>query len=86
VPYLPTILLLAFGLVVLLLLALRLAGAIRRFGRVRGWLEDYLADRAGLIRARSAALRVATVERGFFTGRGGPRTIKSSVEQEDHRA
>jgi hypothetical protein len=86
VPYLPTILLLVFALVVLVVLTLRLAGAVRRFGRVSGWLQDHLNDRSGLLRARGAALRVAVEQRGFFAARGTPRTIGSSVEQEDHRA
>jgi hypothetical protein len=86
VPYLPTIILLVFGLVVLLLLVWNLLRSLRRFTHVKTSLTNHLTDRAGLLRARSAALRVATAERGFFAGRGSPRTISSSVEQEDHRA
>jgi len=69
-----------------LLLVIAVGKAIRRFRLVVGASNDHLTDRAGLLRARSAALRVATAERGFFAHRETPRTISSSVEQEDHRA
>jgi hypothetical protein len=91
VPYLPTILLIAFGLVLLVVLALRLRGAVRRFGMVRGWLDDYVKDRGGLLRARSAALRVAVDQRvddwrGARPLKAAPRIVYSDDRQEAHRA
>lgn len=83
--------LLLFGVVVLVVLFVRLRGALRRFGMVRGWLEDYLDDRAGLLRARSAALGVALSDlrqgpiRNSQVGVGS-RTIDVTGEREDHRA
>ncbi|HEX4221584.1 MAG TPA: bacteriophage holin [Pseudonocardiaceae bacterium] len=47
------------AIVLLLFMAIRLRGALRRFGMVRGWLNDQLTDRAGMLRARSAALAIA---------------------------
>jgi len=60
VPYLLILgLIIAAAIVLLLFIAIRLRGALRRFGMVRGWLNDQLTDRAGMLRARSAALAVA---------------------------
>lgn len=77
---------LVFGLVVLTAVGITLGRAVRRFGRVRGWLDDYLADRTGRLRARSAALGIALGD--FRDGLRGdrPRTIDNSLEREDHRA
>jgi hypothetical protein len=83
--------LLLFGVVVLVVLLVRMRGALRRFGMVRGWLEDYLADRTGLLKARSAALAVGLSDLRQVTIRNtqvgvGPRTIDVTGEREDHRA
>jgi hypothetical protein len=92
VPFVPILIgLLALGLVVLLALALKLRGSVRRFGMVRGWLEDYLTDRSGFLRARFAALGIAVTNLRQDLHRNtlvetGPRTIDSVVEREDHRA
>jgi hypothetical protein len=92
VPFLPVLIgLLALGVVVLVAVGLRLRGSLRRFGMVRGWLQDYLADRSGFLRARYAALGVAVAglradpRRDTSVGVGS-RTIDSVVEREDHRA
>lgn len=91
-PFLPTLIgLLALGVIVLVAVVVRLRAALRRFGHVRGWLEDYLDDRAGLLRARSAALGVAVSNLRQQPRRNrsvefAPRTIDTSVEREDHRA
>ena len=47
------------AIVLLLFIAIRLRTALRRFGMVRGWLNDQLTDRGGMLRARSAALAIA---------------------------
>lgn len=59
-PYLLILgLIIAAAIVLSLFIAMRMRGALRRFGMVRGWLNDQLTDRAGMLRARSAALAVA---------------------------
>ena len=92
-PFVPILIaLLALGVVVLLAVGLRVRGSLRRFALVRGSWESYLADRTGLLRARSAALGVAVSEVGKHpdfgrrSRRSAPRTINGSVEREDHRA
>ncbi|WP_033287508.1 bacteriophage holin [Amycolatopsis jejuensis] len=62
-PYLPAYVLLAAGLVVLALLLVRIAGVLRRFRRTVSMVSTHTQDRTGLLRARSAALRVAVAER-----------------------
>ncbi|GAA1025238.1 MULTISPECIES: bacteriophage holin [Amycolatopsis] len=62
-PYLPVYVLLAAGLLVLALLLVRTAGVLRRFRRTMSMVSADTHDRTGLIRARSAALRVAVAER-----------------------
>ena len=52
-----------FGLLVLVFLAVKLRRALRRFGQVRGWLDEYLTDRTRLVRARTAALGIAVCGR-----------------------
>jgi hypothetical protein len=87
VPYLFIAVLLIVGILVLAAVGIRLARALRRLGRVRGWLDDYLTDRTGMLRARSAALAVAVGEfRRDRRAADGPRTINSSLEREDNRA
>ncbi len=64
VPFVPILVgLLAVGLLLLVLVGLRVRGSLKRFGLVRGASDSYLADRAGLLKARSAALGVAVSER-----------------------
>lgn len=59
-PFVPILVgLLAVGLLLLVLLGLRVRRSLRRFGLVQGALESHLADRTGLLKARSAALGVA---------------------------
>jgi hypothetical protein len=53
----------AIGLVVLAVAALRFAGAMKRLLRASGRTGTRFADEAGLLRARRAALRVAVAER-----------------------
>jgi hypothetical protein len=74
VPYLLAILIPAAALLILVLAVARLWRAARRLFRVRGWLVDYVTDRAGMLRARTAAVRVAVSEvRAVRAGR--PRTM-----------
>ncbi|KAA2266526.1 hypothetical protein F0L68_01940 [Solihabitans fulvus] len=67
-PYLPTVLLVALGVLLLVLIALRTVRAVRRFNGVRTMVARRMDDQAGLLRARSAALGVAFAERR--SGRG----------------
>lgn len=91
-PFVPILIaVLALGVLVLGALGLRLRTSLRKFGMVRGWLDDYLTDRTGMLRARHAALGVAVanlkqdVHRNRLTA-AGPSTIRGSVEREDNRA
>jgi hypothetical protein len=92
VPFVPILIgLLALGAVILTLLGLRLRTSLRKFGMVRGWLADHVDDRAGMLRARSAALGVAMtnlkpVQHRNRSVEAGPRTINTSIELEDNRA
>jgi hypothetical protein len=63
VSYLPTIVLTALGLVLLLVLLVRTVKVLRAFKQTASMVATNTQDRAGLIRARSAALRVAFAER-----------------------
>lgn len=62
-PYLPTVVLAAIGLLLLLLLLVRTVKVLRAFRRTASMVATNTQDRAGLIRARTAALRVAFAER-----------------------
>ena len=63
-PFVPILAgLLAVGLLLLVLLGLRVRGSLKRFRLVGGAWDSYLTDRAGLLKARSAALGVAVAER-----------------------
>jgi hypothetical protein len=92
VPFVPILTgLLVVAVVMLALVGLRVRGSLQRFGVVRGALRDHVADRSGMLRARSAALGVAVSDlRRDLVGQGSAesaaRTIVSSVEREDHRA
>lgn len=60
VPFLPILIgLLAVGLILLTLAGLRVRRSVRRYGQARRALDGYVADRGGMLRARSAALGVA---------------------------
>jgi len=63
VPYLPTIALAAVGLLLLLLLLVRTVKVLRGFKQTASMVATNTQDRAGLIRARTAALRVAFEQR-----------------------
>ncbi|MFI5592788.1 bacteriophage holin [Amycolatopsis sp. NPDC051758] len=62
-PYLPTVVLVAIGLLLLVLLLVRTMKVLRGFKQTASMVATNTQDRAGLIRARSAALRVAFAER-----------------------
>jgi hypothetical protein len=65
VPFVPVLIgLLAVGLVLLASVGLRVRGSVRRFGQARRLLDGYVADRGGMLRARSAALGVAVSTSG----------------------
>ncbi|HWD02464.1 MAG TPA: bacteriophage holin [Amycolatopsis sp.] len=61
--YLPTYVLLAAGLLILILLLARTFRVLRTFRRTVSMVAGHTQDRAGLIRARSAALRVSVAQR-----------------------
>jgi hypothetical protein len=63
VPYLPSIVLAAAGLVLLGVLVARTFRALRRFSVVRNAAVTNAGDRAGLIRARAAGVRIALSQR-----------------------
>lgn len=92
VPFVPVLIaLLAVGLVLLVAVGLRVRVAVRRFDLVRGAFDSHVAERTGLLKARSAALGVAVTDLrppriGHRSVRSAPRTIDGSVEREDHRA
>ncbi|HEY2058175.1 bacteriophage holin [Amycolatopsis sp. NBC_01480] len=62
-PYLPTVVLLAAGLLVLIVLLVRTLRVLRGFRRTMSMVATNTQERTGLLRARSAALRVAVVQR-----------------------
>ncbi|HEY4021332.1 MAG TPA: bacteriophage holin [Pseudonocardiaceae bacterium] len=66
--------------VLLLFIAIRLRGALRRFGMVRGWLNDQLTDRAGMLRARSAALAIAVED---LRRPGATRDVSRIISDQD---
>ncbi|MGH3435003.1 MAG: bacteriophage holin [Sciscionella sp.] len=63
-PYLPSIVIAAAGLLLLLVLVVRLVVVLRRFTAVRSLVTAHVAGNVGLVKARSAAVRVAIAERG----------------------
>ncbi|WP_439386729.1 bacteriophage holin [Amycolatopsis lexingtonensis] len=62
-PYLPTVVLAAIGLLLLVVLLVRTVKVLRAFRQTASMVATNTQDRAGMIRARSAALRVAFAER-----------------------
>lgn len=62
-PYTPTLALIALGLIVLGVMAVRVIRSLRRLARARTLVVDRVGDGVGLLKARSAALKVAFAER-----------------------
>lgn len=77
VQYLSLMLPVLAGLVVLVIVLVRVFGAVKRTGRAQARFQGTVRDRTGLLRARSAALRVAIMERRASTkdDMPAPRTI-----------
>ncbi len=63
VPYTPTLALIALGLIVLVAIGVRVIRSLRRFAAARTLVGDRVGDGVGLLKARSAALKVALAER-----------------------
>jgi hypothetical protein len=63
VPYLPTAVLLVLGLAGLVVLLVRTVKVLRAFRQTASMVATNTQDRAGMIRARSAGLRVAFAQR-----------------------
>ncbi|HEY6424124.1 MAG TPA: hypothetical protein VIY28_12930 [Pseudonocardiaceae bacterium] len=74
-PYLVSGLAAAAGVVVLVALLARLAGSIHQAAAVVALSRAHVADRAGLLTARIAALRVQLAQRR------GPRRVASNSHQ-----
>lgn len=72
-----SLLLVVVGLVVLAVLVVPVLRSLRRFAVASRTLRAHTGDRAGLLRARTAALRVAVAERrgGNLDEPSSPRTI-----------
>ena len=62
-PYLPTVVLIVLGLAGLVVLLVRTLKVLRAFRQTASMVATNTQDRAGLIRARTAALRVAFAQR-----------------------
>lgn len=86
-PYLPILVLVLFGLVVLVAIAFRVIGSLRRFRAASTLVGDRVGDDAGLLRARFAALGVAFAERRPDQARQGKPRVPSvdRGRQEDNR-
>ncbi len=63
VPSTPTLALIAIGLIVLVAISVRVIRSLRRFARTRTLVRDRVGDRVGLLKARTAALKVAFAQR-----------------------
>ena len=63
VPYIPTLALIALGLIVLVAIGVRVIRSLRRFASTRTLVGDRVGDGVGLLKARSAALKVAFAQR-----------------------
>ncbi|QQQ79030.1 bacteriophage holin [Saccharothrix sp. 6-C] len=87
-PYLPSLVLIALGVVVLVLTAVRVIRSLRRFRAASTLVGDRVGDGVGLLRARSAALGVALAERRPDHAREGKPRVPSvdRGRQEDNRA
>ncbi|MGM1059198.1 bacteriophage holin [Saccharothrix sp. Mg75] len=86
-PYLPTLLLIALGVVVLVVVGVRVIGSLRRFRAASSLVGDRVGDGVGLLRARFAALGVAVAARRPDRARQGEPRVPSvdRGRQEDHR-
>ncbi|MGW6935418.1 bacteriophage holin [Lentzea sp. NPDC054927] len=62
-PSTPTLALIALGLIVLVVITIRVIRSLRRFARTRTLVGDRVGDRVGLLKARTAALKVAFARR-----------------------
>lgn len=83
----PTTLLTIFGALLFAALVVRTLSVVRKFNAARRSVTAGFADDTGLLKARSAALRVAITRRGN-PGAGSatnPRSINEQGRQEDHR-
>ncbi|MEV1115689.1 bacteriophage holin [Actinosynnema sp. NPDC049800] len=87
-PYLPSLVLIVFGVVVLVPIAVRVIRSLRRFRAASTLVGDRVGDGVGLLRARSAALGVAIAERRPDHAREGKPRVPSvdRGRQEDNRA
>ncbi|MGW5743592.1 bacteriophage holin [Amycolatopsis sp. NPDC003861] len=62
-PYLPTAVLIVLGLALLVVLLVRTVKVLRAFRQTTSMVVTNTQDRAGLVRARAAGLRVAFARR-----------------------
>jgi hypothetical protein len=63
VPYTPTLALIVAGLIALVAISVRVIRSLRRFASARTLVGDRVGDGIGLLKARTAALKVAFAER-----------------------
>nr|WP_158842286.1 bacteriophage holin [Saccharothrix deserti] len=86
-PYLPILVLILLGVVVLVVTGIRVIGSLRRFRAASTLVGDRVGDGVGLLRARFAALEVAFAERRPDQARQGEPRVPSvdRGRQEDHR-
>nr|WP_052478746.1 bacteriophage holin [Kibdelosporangium sp. MJ126-NF4]CEL20426.1 hypothetical protein [Kibdelosporangium sp. MJ126-NF4]CTQ97651.1 hypothetical protein [Kibdelosporangium sp. MJ126-NF4] len=61
--YIPAVVLLAVGLVILVLALLKTARAARKFAMTRGHVNAEVGAATGMLKARKAALRIAVRDR-----------------------
>jgi hypothetical protein len=73
----PAIALIVFGLLVFVLVLIRLLRVLRQFKQAMSMVTTNTQDRTGMLRARSAALRVAVKQRRTV---GKPVTSQRDVE------
>ncbi len=62
-PYTPTLALIALSLIVLVAIGVRVIRSLRRFAAARTLVGDRVGDGVGLLKARTAALKVAIAAR-----------------------
>ncbi|WNV88630.1 bacteriophage holin [Umezawaea sp. Da 62-37] len=81
-PYLPSLVLVVIGVVVLVVMAVRVTRSLRRFTVASTLVGDNVGNGVGLLKARTAALGVAFAER-----RSDQPRVRSTDRgrQEDHR-
>jgi hypothetical protein len=83
--YLPTWVVVAIGLVLLVLVLVRVIRDVRRFGVTAAAVNARIEDRRGTLRARSAALRVAMKQTRERVKRSSADVPSSRGRQEDDR-